>query len=83
MVVTVFVGCLQLNSLGVPSGSIKIGPASMQSDRYITVCCEKDGKQQIVIVDLANGNQVTQRPISAQAAIMNPISQVIALRGLL
>jgi len=53
----------------------------MQSDHYITVCSERDGKQQVTIIDLLNNNEVTQRPIQAQAAIMNPISQVIALRG--
>jgi clathrin heavy chain len=55
----------------------------MESDKYICVC-ETQGAGQpsnIVIVDMSQGNQVTRRPISAEAAIMNPVSKVIALRA--
>ena len=36
---------------------------------------------QVAIVDLAAGNTVTRQKMSAEAAIMNPVSKVIALRG--
>lgn len=36
---------------------------------------------QVTIVDLTAGNSVTKQRISAEAAIMNPVSKVIALRG--
>ena len=49
----------------------------MESDKYITVC--ESG--QIAIVDMTAGNTVTRQKISAEAAIMNPLSKVIALRG--
>jgi clathrin heavy chain len=49
----------------------------MESEKYITVC--ETG--QIAIVDLTAGNTVTRQRMSAEAAIMNPRSKVIALRG--
>ena len=33
------------------------------------------------MIDLANGAQVTRRPIQAEAAIMNPASNILALRS--
>ena len=53
----------------------------MESDKFITVCENQGGVAQICIVDLANGNQVQRQKISAEAAIMNPVSKVIALRA--
>ena len=53
----------------------------MESDKVITVCDNSSGTNQVFIVDLANGNAVTKRPIQAEAAIMNPVSKVLALRG--
>lgn len=49
----------------------------MESDKYITAC--ETG--QVAIVDLTAGNTVTKQRMSAEAAIMNPVSKVIALRG--
>jgi clathrin heavy chain len=53
----------------------------MESDKFITVCDNTSGSTQVVIVDLTQRNNVVRRPISAEAAIMNPVSQVLALRG--
>jgi clathrin heavy chain len=55
----------------------------MESDRFITVCENQGGVAQVAIVDLTAGNSVTRQRISAEAAIMNPLSKVIALRGTL
>jgi clathrin heavy chain len=53
----------------------------MESDKFICVR-EKVGEQsQIVIVDMADPNNPTRRPISADSAIMNPASKVIALKA--
>lgn len=53
----------------------------MESDKYICVR-EKVGEQaQVVIVDMADANNPTRRPISADSAIMNPASKVIALKA--
>eukprot|EP00968_Pinguiococcus_pyrenoidosus_P004594 scaffold301_cov243-Pinguiococcus_pyrenoidosus.AAC.99 len=49
----------------------------MQSDKFISVC----GGGNVTIIDLSNNNEVIRRPISAEAAIMNPVAKVIALRS--
>lgn len=54
---------------------------TMESDRFICVR-EKVGEQsQVVIVDLNDANNVMRRPITADSAIMNPASKIIALKG--
>ena len=53
----------------------------MESDKFICVR-EKVGEQsQVVIVDMVDANNPTRIPISADSAIMNPASKVIALKG--
>lgn len=53
----------------------------MESDKYICVR-EKVGEQaQVVIIDMADSSNPIRRPISAESAIMNPASKVIALKG--
>eukprot|EP00559_Dactyliosolen_fragilissimus_P005094 CAMPEP_0184856570 /NCGR_PEP_ID=MMETSP0580-20130426/1757_1 /TAXON_ID=1118495 /ORGANISM="Dactyliosolen fragilissimus" /LENGTH=1720 /DNA_ID=CAMNT_0027351673 /DNA_START=136 /DNA_END=5301 /DNA_ORIENTATION=- len=68
---------LNLQQLGVPETSIKHGSTTMESDSWI-VCVES---AQVTLVDLKNGAQVSRKPINAEAAIMNPVSNVIALRS--
>lgn len=51
----------------------------MESDKFITVCETAAG--QVAIIDMSAGNTVTRQKMSAEAAIMNPLSKVIALRG--
>lgn len=68
-------------AIGINGDCIKIGACSMESDKFITVCENSGGTQQVAIIDCAAGNTVTRQRISAEAAIMNPVSRVIALRG--
>ena len=49
---------------------------TMESDKWI-ICVEPS---QLTMVDLANGAQVTRRPITAEAAVMNPAQNILALR---
>ena len=67
----------QLQQLGVPEASIKHGLTTMESDRWI-VSVEPT---QVTLIDLQNGAQVTRRPIQAEAAIMNPLQNILALRS--
>jgi clathrin heavy chain len=53
----------------------------MESDKFITVCENVAGAAQVAIVDMTMGNSVTRQKMAAQAAIMNPVSRVIALRA--
>jgi len=73
----VFNEAINLQQLGVPEASIKHGLTSMQSDKWI-VCVEPS---QVTLIDLQNNAQVTRRPIQAEAAIMNPTSNILALRS--
>lgn len=53
----------------------------MESDKFICVR-EKVGEQnQVVIIDMADVQNVVRRPITADSAIMNPTSKIIALKG--
>ncbi|CAM9504062.1 unnamed protein product, partial [Phaeothamnion confervicola] len=67
----------QLTAIGVQPEAIKFGTCSLQSDKFICVCQAGE----LVIVDMTMGNAVTRRPISAEAAIMNPLHRIVALRG--
>ena len=67
--------------ISVPPENVKFGTCSMESDKYITVCENVGGVQQIAIIDMTAGNTVTRQKISAEAAIMNPNQKIIALRG--
>lgn len=68
-------------AIGVNSEVVKLGTCSMESDKFITVCENNAGVAQVAIVDMTAGNSVTRQKMSAQAAIMNPVSRVIALRA--
>eukprot|EP00058_Branchiostoma_floridae_P009338 XP_002594826.1 hypothetical protein BRAFLDRAFT_124425 [Branchiostoma floridae] len=72
---------LQLQNVGVNAANIGFSTLTMESDKFICVR-EKVGDQaQVVIIDLADAANPIRRPISADSAIMNPASKVIALKG--
>ncbi|CAK0849950.1 unnamed protein product [Prorocentrum cordatum] len=54
----------------------------MESDKYIGIKdTAPDGSSQVVIVDMHNGNAVNKRPMKAEAILMNPRDNLIALKG--
>ena len=53
----------------------------MESDKFICVREKIGDTAQVVIIDMDNSNNPIRRPISADSAIMNPKSKVIALKG--
>jgi len=53
----------------------------MESDKFICVREKVGESSQVVIIDLNDANNPIRRPISADSAIMNPASKVIALKG--
>uniref|UniRef100_A0A8C7MML0 Clathrin heavy chain n=1 Tax=Oncorhynchus kisutch TaxID=8019 RepID=A0A8C7MML0_ONCKI len=74
-------GVFQLQNLGVNPANIGFSYLTMESDKFICIR-EKVGEQnQVVIIDMADPNNPSRRPISADSAIMNPASKVIALKG--
>jgi len=54
----------------------------MESDKFICVREKVGETAQVVIIDLNDTANPIRRPISADSAIMNPASKVIALKGL-
>lgn len=53
----------------------------MESDRFICVREKVNETNQVVIIDMANNNELVRRPITADSVIMNPASKVMALKG--
>jgi clathrin heavy chain len=64
--------------VGASADHIKFGTCTLQSDKYVTIC---ENKESICIVDIAAGYQTSRQSITAEAAIMNPLSKVLALRS--
>ncbi|KAI6122688.1 hypothetical protein EDD16DRAFT_1570643 [Pisolithus croceorrhizus] len=72
---------LQLSSLGVQPGSISFQSLTLESDHFICVRETVNGQNQVVIIDLADANNVLRRPISADSAIMHPSKKILALKA--
>jgi hypothetical protein len=53
----------------------------MESDKFICVREKVGETAQVVIIDMNDSSNPIRRPISADSAIMNPASKVIALKG--
>ncbi|OAQ24879.1 clathrin, heavy polypeptide, isoform CRA_a [Linnemannia elongata AG-77] len=72
---------VQLQNLGISAAAISFNTLTLESDRFICVR-ETNGEQNlVVIIDLTDPNNVIRRPITADSAIMNPASKVIALKA--
>lgn len=53
----------------------------MESDKYITICEKVGDAQNVVIVDMSNPTAAQRMKMGAEAAIMNPNSKILAVRG--
>jgi len=72
---------LNLTNIGINSVNISFNTVTMESDKYICVRERVGELAQVVIIDMAQPTQPIRRPISADSAIMNPASKVIALKA--
>ena len=54
----------------------------MESDKFICMREKVGDTAQVVIIDMADSANPIRRPITADSAIMNPASKVIALKGI-
>ena len=61
--------------------AIGFATLTMESDKFICVREKVAETAQVVIIDLADPANPIRRPITADSAIMNPASKVIALKG--
>ncbi|XP_019869256.2 clathrin heavy chain [Aethina tumida] len=72
---------LQLTSVGINVANISFATLTMESDKFICVREKVGDTSQVVIIDMADTANPIKRPITAESAIMNPASKVIALKG--
>ncbi|XP_045469478.1 clathrin heavy chain [Harmonia axyridis] len=72
---------LQLVNVGINVANISFATLTMESDKFICVREKVGDTSQVVIIDMADTANPIRRPITAESAIMNPASKVIALKG--
>ncbi|XP_031626187.1 clathrin heavy chain [Contarinia nasturtii] len=72
---------LQLTNAGINANAISFTTLTMESDKFICVREKVGDANQVVIIDMNDTNNPIRRPISADSAIMNPASKVIALKA--
>ncbi|KAK2360159.1 clathrin heavy chain [Trifolium repens] len=70
----------KLPSVGINSQFITFTHVTMESEKYICVR-ETSPQNSVVIVDMSMPNQPLRRPITADSALMNPNSRILALKG--
>lgn len=71
---------LQLPSIGINPQFITFTNVTMESDKFICVR-ETSPQNSVVIIDMSMPNQPLRRPITADSALMNPVSRILALKG--
>lgn len=69
-----------LQCLGLSPSSFRFGILTIESEKCICACEIIEGSTQIVIVELQSNNNVIHLPIKAEAAIINPQYNIIALK---
>ncbi|KAK3233841.1 hypothetical protein CYMTET_55889 [Cymbomonas tetramitiformis] len=71
-----------LSNLGIQpqQSGFSFTHVTMESEKYICIR-ETSGSNNVVIVDMASPMQPTRRQITADSALMNPASKVIALKA--
>jgi clathrin heavy chain len=73
---------VDLPAVGIGPNAFKFGALTIESEKYVCIRDEgTDGNTQVVVVELENGNNVVRRAMKAEAAIMNPLLNVIALKA--
>lgn len=72
---------LQLTNVGINAANVGFNSLTMESDKYICVREKVGETNQVVIIDMSDTTNPIRRPISADSAIMNPASKVIALKA--
>ena len=71
---------MQLSNVGINPQFISFNHVTMESEKFVCVR-ETSPSNSVVIVDLANPNPPLRRPITADSALMNPASKIIALKA--
>lgn len=71
---------MQLGSVGINPQFITFTHVTMESDKYICIR-ETAPQNSVVIIDMSMPMQPLRRPITADSALMNPNSRILALKG--
>lgn len=71
-----------MTAVGINAANISFNTLTMESDKFICVREKVGESAQVVIIDMAVPQTPIRRPISADSAIMNPTSKVIALKAM-
>ncbi|KAK6156114.1 hypothetical protein DH2020_010362 [Rehmannia glutinosa] len=71
---------LTLTSIGINPQFITFTNVTMESDKYICVR-ETAPQNSVVIIDMNMPMQPLRRPITADSALMNPNTRILALKG--
>ncbi|XP_073124837.1 clathrin heavy chain 1 isoform X2 [Henckelia pumila] len=71
---------LTLTSIGINPQFITFTNVTMESDKYICVR-ETAPQNSVVIIDMSMPNQPLRRPITADSALMNPNTRILALKA--
>ncbi|CAF0746769.1 unnamed protein product [Didymodactylos carnosus] len=72
---------LQLQNVGINVSNIGFSSLTMESDKFICVREKVNDTASVIIIDMADPQNPIKRPITADSAIMNPASKVIALKA--
>ncbi|XP_078181065.1 clathrin heavy chain 2 isoform X2 [Carex rostrata] len=73
---------LTLPSLGINPQFITFTHVTMESEKYICVR-ETSPQNSVVIIDMTMPQQPLRRPITADSALMNPNTRILALKALI
>jgi len=73
---------VDLAGLGLNPAGFKFGNLTLESDKYISLKdAQADGSSQVVVIDMHANNAITKKPMTADATLMNPKENIIALKG--
>ncbi|XP_078000561.1 clathrin heavy chain 1-like [Glandiceps talaboti] len=72
---------LKIQDVGVSADNIGLNTLTMDSDKFICVREKVGQKAQVSVINVYDPQNVLRRSISADSAIMNPTSTIIALRA--
>eukprot|EP00286_Rhodomonas_abbreviata_P018853 CAMPEP_0181303774 /NCGR_PEP_ID=MMETSP1101-20121128/8752_1 /TAXON_ID=46948 /ORGANISM="Rhodomonas abbreviata, Strain Caron Lab Isolate" /LENGTH=1715 /DNA_ID=CAMNT_0023409399 /DNA_START=168 /DNA_END=5311 /DNA_ORIENTATION=+ len=72
---------MKVTAMGIKPESITFANCTMESEKFITVREQIGDAVNIHIIDLMNPQKTEKRPISADAAIMNPVAKILALKS--
>ncbi|CAF4207659.1 unnamed protein product [Rotaria sp. Silwood2] len=72
---------LQLQNVGINITNIGFSSLTMESDKFICVREKVNDTAFVIIIDMTDPTNPIKRPITADSAIMNPTSKIIALKA--